>query len=118
MSRQRPLFPELDKEIRDDRIASRRERVQQARHWLRSHDLSWLIQHLIDHGPKTEHRLMHEVMEEEFMAEAACQRGANVLRALYALWLVKKLWRRETGIHPGSGEMSYLYGIRGVHPTS
>lgn len=105
----------MEKEIRDDRKASRREAVQMARNYLKSRDLSWLVNRLLDKGPATEHLLMTEAWGEEYGSEDACKRGLNVLIDLYALWQVKKLWRQPHGIHPGSGEQQYVYGIRGVH---
>lgn len=107
----------MEKEIRNDRVAARREQVQQARQWLRGQNLSWLVNHLLEKGPKTECALMMGIMDEEFHCEDFAKRSMNILNAVYALWLVKKLWRAPVGIHPGSGEMSHLYGIRNVHPV-
>lgn len=112
------LFPEMDREIQNDRLAAKREEVQRARDYLKGRDLTWLINHLLENGPKTEHALMLEVMDEEFHFKDASRQGMNVLCDVWALWLVKKLWRRSQGIHPGSGEESYLYGVRNVHPNS
>lgn len=109
------LFPEMEKEIREDRKAARREQAQRAREYLAKRDLSWLINRLLEKGPQTEFRLMHEASEDEYHSKDAMARGAAVLQDLYALWLVNKLWRREQGIHPGSGEKYHLYGVRGVH---
>lgn len=109
------LFPEMEREISDDRKAARREQVQQARHFLKGRDLNWLINHLLEKGPMTEHVMMIAAMAEEYHGKDACRRGFDVFRDLYALWLVKKLWRQKRGFHPGSGEESYLYGVRGVH---
>lgn len=111
------LFPEMDKEILDDRKAARREQAQRARDWLKGRDLSWLINYLLEKGPSTEHVLMIEAMDEEYHFKNASKRGCDVLATVYALWLVKKLWRRWLGVHPGSGEKYYLYGVRGVHPV-
>lgn len=117
MPRQGSLFPEIDREIRDDRVAAHRERVQQARAWLRGKNLSWLINHLLEHGPQTEHALMSVLIDEAPSLGDLATQGMATLNAVYALWLTKKLWRQEVGIHPGSGEMSYIYGIRRVHPV-
>lgn len=108
------LFPEMDRDIRDERKAARREQVQHARHFLKGRDFSWLINRLLEKGPKTEHCLALEAME--YHGKDACQRGLDVLLDVYALWRVGKLWRRKLGVHPGSGEEHYLYGVRGVHP--
>ena len=105
----------MENEIRDDRKAAKREQVQQARHYLRGRDLSWLVNRLIEKGPMTEHMLMWEAMEEEHQLKDAPKRGMDAFHCLHALWLVKKLWRRKVGIHTGSGEVSYEYGLRGVH---
>lgn len=109
------LFPEMDKEISDDRKAEKREQVQRARDYLKGRDLNWLVNYLLEHGPRTEHVAMIEAMDEEYHLKDASKQGMNVLCDLYALWLVRKLWRRPMGKHPGSGEESYLYGVRGVH---
>lgn len=105
----------MEKEIRDDRKAARREEVQRHREWLKGRDLSWLVNYLIEHGPVTEHVAMSAVMEEEYHLKDASKRGMDVLCGLYSLWMVRKLWRRPKGIHPGSGEETYEYGVRGVH---
>lgn len=110
------LFPEIDKAIADDRMAAKREQVQHARRYLKQRDFSWLINHLLEHGPKTEHCLMQEAMQEEYVAKEAVARAGHVLADLYSLWTVRKLWRQSQGIHPGSGQETFLYGIRGVHP--
>lgn len=109
------LFPDMDKEIADDRKASKREKVQRARDYLKDRDLKWLINYLLEHGPQTEHVAMLEAMDEEYHFKDATKQGFNVLCDLYALWFVRKLWRKPMGRHLGSGEESYLYGIRGVH---
>lgn len=109
------LFPEMEKEIREDRLAERREKVQRARDYLRNRDVSWLINRLLEKGPANEHVLMQEIYDEEYDIEKAWPRVSDLLRDLLALWIVKKLWRKEIGIHPGSGEMSYQWGIRRVH---
>lgn len=111
------LFPDMDREIDSDRKAARRETVQRARDYLRGRNLSWLVNQLIERGPATEHMLMVWGMDEEYAFESASKRAFEVIHDLYALWTVRKLWRRKAGIHPGSGEECYLYGIRGVHPT-
>lgn len=103
--RQKPLFPSMEKEILDDRKAARREEVQRARDYLRNRDLTWLIDFLLENGPQTEHQVL------------IAGSTADSLFDLIALWMVKKLWRRSVGIHPGSGEESFLYGIRKVHPV-
>jgi len=105
----------MDKERSDDRKAAKREQVQRAREYLRKRDLAWLINRLLEKGPATQHLLMMESMVEEYHSKDALRRGLDVLRDVYALHLVRKLWRRKMGIHPGSGEQSYLYGVRGVH---
>lgn len=109
------LFPEMDQAIRDDRKAAQREKAQHARAWLRGKDLSWLINRLIDEGPETESNLCMELMEEEPDSEKFSKRVLETLIELHSLWTVRKLWRRSVGIHPGSGEESFIYGIRGVH---
>lgn len=111
------LFPDMDREIREGRKAARREMVQRAREYLKKRDLSWLVNRLLEKGPMTEHVLAIEAMDEEYHLESRCKRAADVLCDLHALWLVKKLWRRDLGIHPGSGHATYLWGVRGVHKT-
>ncbi len=109
------LFPEMDEEIRNDRKAARRETVQRARDRLKDRDVSWLVNYLLEKGPVTEHTAMIEAMNEEYHAGDAVKRAGDVLCDLFALWLVRKLWRHTLGIHPGSGEETFLYGVRGVH---
>lgn len=109
------LFPEMELEIRSDRKAARRERAQHERQYLRARDLNWLINRLLDRGPATEHVLLLEVMEEEYEIEDGSNRSLDLLRDLFALSRVGKLWAKPVGIHPGSGEKSYLFGIKGVH---
>lgn len=105
----------MDREIREDRKASKREMRQRAREYLAKRDLDWLINYLLEHGPTSEHMLMIEAMTEEYDLKQASKRGLEILHDLDALWLVRKLWRRKLGIHPGSGEMAYQYGLRRVH---
>ena len=109
------LFPDMEREIRDDRRAARREMRQRAREYLSKRDLVWLINCLLERGPTSEHALMIEAMGQEYHSKDAMRSGLDTLQDLYALWLVRKLWRRKLGIHPGSGEMSFEYGLRGVH---
>jgi hypothetical protein len=104
------LFPEMDQEIRDDRRAARREEVQRARDFLRNRDLRPVVNYLLEHGPSTEHTIM---ISEEFGCDL--ESCASILSTLHSLWLVGKLWRESVGIHPGSGQMSYRYGIKRVH---
>ena len=109
------LFPELEQEIRDDRKAARREQVQHVRQYLKCRDFSWLVNRLLNKGPTTEHVLLMEAMEEEYHIDRASRSAMNVLYDLHALWLVGKLWRRSLGIHPGSGEETFIWGVKGVH---
>lgn len=109
------LFPEIEKEILEDRKAARREQVQRARERLKGRDLIWLINRLIENGPASEHWLMFQAMEEEFHSKDASKRGMEVLIDLHSLWLTGKLWRLSLGKHPQSGEESYRYGIKRVH---
>lgn len=113
MGKQQSLFPEIDREAREDRRASRRERVQLARNYLRDRDLSWLINILLEDGPQTEHAIAMEVDAYHF--EDFARRVAVAFSDLEALCLVGKLWRKDLGIHFGSGERTFLYGIRRVH---
>lgn len=110
------LFPEMEAEIRQDRRAERRERQQRARDYLRGRDLSWVINHLLEHGPKTECQLLLATHDIHFDHDD--QRWAmtgEMLGCLIALARVGKLWKASQGIHPGAGVESFLFGIRGVH---
>lgn len=109
------LFPDMDAEILSDRKAERREARQRAREYLAKRDIVWLINQLLDHGPASEHMLMLAAIEDQSNFHLKIVRGMDVLVDLIALWTVGKLWRKPMGIHPGSGDQSYLYGIRGVH---
>ncbi len=100
------LFPEMDKELSDDRMADRREKIQRARDHLRDRDFTWLINYLLEHGPQNECNLLLEYEDED---------DINVLRDLNALWRVGKLWRINTGFHVGAGCDSFKFGIKGVH---
>lgn len=116
----RSLFPAMEDEIRDDRKAAKRERVQHARNWLKDRDLSWLINYLLEHGPTNEHELGFQALEEHstfpFTKDTqGVAKLAEVFGALINLNAVGKLWKKPIGTHPGSGEESYLWGIRGVH---
>jgi hypothetical protein len=111
------LFPEIEQEIRDDRKAARRALVQHARQYLKTRDFSWLINRLLDKGPATEHSLLLELMEEEHSLENGAKQVGLLLNDLLALWRVGKLWRRSLGIHPGSGQKSFLWGLRKVHES-
>lgn len=108
------LFPEMDAEIRDERKAAKRERVQRARRYLRGRDVCWLIDYLVDHGPQTE----HAAVIAKYEAGGVLADGCGVIDDMVALWLVGKLWRQSQGVHPGSGCEYFLYGIRKVHPPS
>lgn len=101
------LFPDMEREIREERTASSRERVQHARNYLRDRDISWLINRLLDGGPKTECELLLDSIESG--------NEAGLLFDLIALWRTRKLWRKSMGIHPGAGVESFLFGIRNVH---
>lgn len=107
------LFPKMEKEILSDRKAERREKAQRAREYIRGRDISWLINNLLENGPKTEHQMMTE--KDHLDGYDHLQFIASLLKDLLALWMVGKLWRISLGIHPGSGEAFYLYGIRKVH---
>lgn len=111
------LFPDMDREIREDRKALKREQRQRAREYLAKRDLDWLVNYLLEKGPTSEHVLMMEAMDDEYHFKNASRRGLETLQDLYALWLVRKLWRRKLGIHPGSGEVSFEYGVRNVHAS-
>lgn len=111
------LFPEMEREISEDRKAERRERRQRALEYLRKRDLSWIINSLLDGGPKTEVALIMSVMDEDYHHGEFVNRVAEILLDLAALNAVGKLWKKDMGIHHGSGERSYLYGIRKVHPA-
>ncbi len=110
------LFPEIAEEKREERIANSREAAQRVRQekrkaveYLRGRDLQWLIDKLVDDGPAHEVEILFSRMDGELLD------GAMALMDLWALWRIGKLWRKSAGIHPGSGEETHLYGIRGVH---
>lgn len=109
------LFPEMDQEIRDDRKASRREKTQHARAYLKDRDVSWLVNRLLDGGPATEHTLGMEFLEREYSDGSTIGDALGLLRDILALWRVGKLWRKSLGIHCGSGMEEFVYGIRKVH---
>jgi hypothetical protein len=79
----------MDAEIRDDRIAQRRETQQRARRYLQDNNCLWVLTQLIDHGPQTQHTLYLKKAEED--------RGnvesppLHVFLDLHALWLTKKI---------------------------
>lgn len=111
------LFPAIAAEIKEDRQAAAREAAQRVRQekrqavkHLKTRDLTWLIDRLVDGGPATEHMLTIAAMESKGPRE-----GLLTLADLWALWRVGKCWRKSQGIHFGSGEESFVYGLRGVH---
>lgn len=113
------LFPEIEQEIRDDRSATARQSAQRVRNekrkaieYLRKRDLQWLIDKLVDDGPSTDCGLMFALIDRPIEDIGA------VWVDLWSLWRVGKLWRKSQGIHFGSGEEFFLYGIRGVHPQN
>ena len=111
------LLPEVGKEVQEERSAAMREAAQrvrnetnQAKRYLGKRDsrsIGQLIDKLIDHGPQTEMTLAFDTQNIED--------AGMVFADLWALWRIKKLWRSTQGIHPGSGEESFVYGIVGVH---
>lgn len=110
------LFPEIAQEIHDDRSAILRKAAQVTRHhkrkaedYLKGRDTEWIIDYLIDNGPQTEFALMHERMDCEL------DEIGGVFADVWSLWRVGRLWRASQGKHPAVGEVSFLYGIRGVH---
>jgi len=107
------LFPEIENEIREDRLAARREQRQRARDYLRNRDFSWTVNRLLEKGPQTECQLLLQYMEEVGGPDAG-----NVINDLMALWRVGKLWRRCLGYHAGAGCNTYLFGIRRVHSSN
>lgn len=111
------LFPEIEEEIRADRSAAAREAAQRVREekrraikHLRGRDISWTINHLLEHGPTTECDLMFAVPEYKADLE-----GWLVILDLWALWRIGKLWRKSKGMHPAAGAETFLYGVRNVH---
>lgn len=111
------LFPEMDEEIREGRRAERRAQVQLARNYLRDRDIVWIVNELLEHGPQTEGELIMRAMDLPARDDTFVHKVAEILFDLYSLWMVGKLWRRSQGTHFGSGEESFLYGIRRVHPV-
>ncbi len=118
------LIPEVGREVHEERCAAMREaaqrvrqEVRKAREHLKARDLRWIIDKLVDEGPQTECAIMFEQMTGGSIATLhySAERAAEAFFDLWALWRVGKLWRVSQGIHPGSGEESFLYGIAGVH---
>lgn len=121
MSEQPWLIPEIEQEIRDDRSAIARQAAQRVRKEkrmavanLRKVPFTKLVDRLLEKGPATEARLLFELFDESTETEA--RKAYEMLVALWSLWRIGKLWRKSMGIHEGSGEQSFLYGIRKVHP--
>lgn len=116
------LFPDMDRAAQEERSAAAREIAQRIREekrqcvaYLRNRNLSWLVNQLLEKGPATEHSLMISAHESEQDFIQGSRRSYDMLCDVYALWRIGKFWRVSRGIHPGSGEESFLYGIRGVH---
>lgn len=110
------LFPEMDAETREDRLAAKREQRQRARDYLRGADTSWLINRLLDKGPSSELTMLMEIADENLSEEEHAAQTLAVMRQLWNFWQVGKLWRQSLGVHPGAGCESFRFGIRGVHP--
>lgn len=111
------LFPEMDREVAEDRLATKRERVQHARARLKNYEkvAAWVMAELLRDGPQVEINLGQKVLELRDSKEPALFREfLDVLTVIVDLWLVGKLWRKEFKNHP-SGERCYIYGIRGRH---
>lgn len=111
------LFPEMEAEIREDRKGARREATQRAREALQGEDLSWLINHLMEHGPSNEHEILMRLSDEIDLhkVEEYGKHVGAVLTQLVCLHKTGKLWRKYLGIHQGSGCKCYQWGIRKVH---
>ena len=111
------LFPDMEKEIQQDRIAARREVRQHALAYLGKHEKaqSWIVNYLLENGPVTEHTMSLAALETEYFFEDGMDRLGEILGALVALHQIGKLWRVSLGIHPGSGVECFRWGIRRVH---
>lgn len=110
------LFPEIEKEVRSERSAAAREAAQrirdekrQAVEHLRGRDLQWLLDYLVDNGPKTEIDVLNKCVEESL------HEVFGKVVDMWALWRIGKLWRLPQGVDLNLGGRYYLYGIRGVH---
>lgn len=111
-----PLFPSDDAAIAQDRMAAARERKQRARDRIQKRDIVPLITLLLDQGPMELHQIISELpVSDDFLTRMGDY--ADAILDLDALWRVGKLWRRDLGVHPCSGQMMYRFGIRGVHPV-
>lgn len=112
------LFPEMDKEIAEGRLAERREARQRAREYLRGKEghEKWIIKTLTEKGPQLDASMFFELSElcDTGGASGGFKQGMPVFAVAHAMWLTGKLWRREFPDHP-SGEKAFTYGIKGVH---
>jgi hypothetical protein len=111
------LFPEMDHEIRNDRLAERREARQLARKTLAENKgtAEWVLRILRIKGPMSGCGLMLELEE---IVHGSPQADVKLLLmpmvVCHALWLNRELWRQEIKNHP-SGHVDYVFGIKGLH---
>ena len=111
------LFPEFEKDIAESKLAERRERQQQARHWLSSHEghRKWIISTLEKEGPQLDANLFFKIADlRDCVGLDIFKEAMEMFLACEALWLIGELWREPFPDHP-SGEPVLRYGIIGKH---
>jgi hypothetical protein len=111
------FFPEMDKEIADDRLAERREARQLARKTLADNQgmRKWILGRLKENGPSTDLDLsfqLSEILNGSKAVTIALSMMPSVVA--FAMWTDGELWRRDFVGHP-SGQKCFTYGIRGKH---
>jgi len=107
------LFPEMEREIAQDRLAERREAKQRACEFLRRNPgfEKFVMSHLEKHGPDLDINMWIALSDN---CDVPMPEAAKIVIAVWALWKTGKLWTRKFPNHP-CGATCYLYGIRGVH---
>lgn len=108
------LFPDMEAELAQDRVAERREAKQLARQYIALHSgfEKFIMNHLKEHGPSVDANMMLAMFELTEVGKAEYM--MRVMTTAMAMWRVGILWRREFPNHP-SNERCYTYGIKGTH---
>lgn len=111
------LFPEMDKEIAEGRLADRRQCRQGARAWISRHKgyEKFIIKKLTDDGPTADFTMMRIISELTSTGDWRDNRGLdcslNVHTTCWAMWVLGVLNRKEFPNHP-SGEKCFIYSLR------
>ena len=106
------LFPEMDADIRESKIAERREKKQRAREYLTLNlgTQDFILHTLSRKGPTLDVVMFQSIMELSDSA-ATLQRALSVFLICEAMWFLGIIAREEVKDHP-CGETVYRYSIK------